>query len=95
MSAIELRSRYFIISCKYSKINIIILNVSEDYLDYSQENNQNHTNLPSSLTVNLEVVPQKQETVIISTEEARNMLNMEQIKGKLLAKVSWTCATYF
>ncbi|XP_019759951.1 protein tramtrack, alpha isoform isoform X2 [Dendroctonus ponderosae] len=53
----------------------------EDYLDYSQENNQNHTNLPSSLTVNLEVVPQKQETVIISTEEARNMLNLEQIKA--------------
>ncbi|XP_066143890.1 protein jim lovell isoform X1 [Euwallacea fornicatus] len=48
----------------------------DDYIDYSQENNQNHTNLPSSLTV----IPQKQETVIISTEEARNMLNLEQIK---------------
>ncbi|XP_030754800.1 protein jim lovell-like isoform X3 [Sitophilus oryzae] len=52
----------------------------EDYLDYSQENNQNHTNLPSSIIVNLEHYQQKQETVIISTEEARNMLCLEQIK---------------
>ncbi|CAG9769185.1 unnamed protein product [Ceutorhynchus assimilis] len=51
-------------------------------MDYSQENNQNHTNLPASITVNVEVIPHKQETVIISTEEARNMLNLEQIKGK-------------
>ncbi|KAF7287555.1 hypothetical protein GWI33_005919 [Rhynchophorus ferrugineus] len=52
----------------------------EDYLDYSQENNQNHTNLPASVTVNIEHPPQKQETVIISTEEARNMMHLEQVK---------------
>lgn len=45
---------------------------SEEYYDY-QENNQNHTNLPSSITI--EVIPAiKQESVIISTEAARNML---------------------
>ncbi|KAL1513351.1 hypothetical protein ABEB36_002772 [Hypothenemus hampei] len=48
-----------------------------EFTDYSQENNQNHTNLPS---INIEIVPHKQETVIISTEEARNMLKLEQIK---------------
>ncbi|KAK9869511.1 hypothetical protein WA026_003264 [Henosepilachna vigintioctopunctata] len=43
----------------------------EEY-DY-QENNQNHSNLPPEITV--EVLPNiKQETVIISTESARNML---------------------
>lgn len=53
---------------------------SEEFTDYSQENNQNHTNLPPSLTVN--IVPPKQESVIISTEEARNMLHFEEIKSK-------------
>ncbi|XP_023021107.1 tramtrack isoform X1 [Leptinotarsa decemlineata] len=46
---------------------------SEEYYDY-QENNQNHTNLPSSLTVEL-ITPIKQESVIISTEAARNMVH--------------------
>ncbi|XP_044750462.1 uncharacterized protein LOC123310847 [Coccinella septempunctata] len=48
----------------------------EEY-DY-HENNQNHSNLPSELSVE-EVPVIKQETVIISTEAARNMLqnNME------------------
>ncbi|XP_019873922.1 protein tramtrack, alpha isoform isoform X1 [Aethina tumida] len=44
---------------------------TEEHHDY-QENNQNHTNLPSSITV--EVIPIKQESVIISTEVARTML---------------------
>lgn len=44
--------------------------------DY-QENNQNHSNLPTSITVEL-ITPNKhqhQESVIISTEAARNMLH--------------------
>ncbi|CAH0557829.1 unnamed protein product [Brassicogethes aeneus] len=45
-------------------------------MDYHQENDQNHSNLPSAIT--LEVVPIKQETVIISTEEARNNILMQE-----------------
>ena len=62
-------------------INLLLF--TEEYLDYSQENNQNHSNLPPSITLNVEIVPQKQETVIISTEAARNMLIGESvIKGR-------------
>ncbi|CAH1110273.1 unnamed protein product [Psylliodes chrysocephalus] len=46
---------------------------TQEYCDY-QENNQNHTNLPSSITVEL-IGPVKHESVIISTEVARNMLH--------------------
>ncbi|CAG9853632.1 unnamed protein product [Phyllotreta striolata] len=48
--------------------------ISDDFhpADY-QENNQNHTNLPS---ITMELIPPiKQESVIISTESARNMLH--------------------
>ncbi|XP_072379398.1 uncharacterized protein ttk isoform X1 [Diabrotica undecimpunctata] len=45
---------------------------SEDFCDY-QENNQNHTNLPTSITLEL-LPPIKQESVIISTESARELL---------------------
>nr|CAI5836458.1 unnamed protein product [Callosobruchus analis] len=45
------------------------------YEDYcaSQENNQNHTNLPSTITIEL-LTPIKQESVIISTEAARSLM---------------------
>ncbi|XP_022918790.1 protein tramtrack, beta isoform isoform X1 [Onthophagus taurus] len=44
---------------------------AEDQSDYP-ENDQNHSNLPDAITV--EVIPVKHESVIISTEAARNML---------------------
>lgn len=54
------------------KIYLSFFIVSEDQHDY-QENNQNQSNLPNAITV--EVIPIKhQGTVIISTEAARNML---------------------
>ncbi|CAG9829922.1 unnamed protein product [Diabrotica balteata] len=49
-----------------------MLYVTEDFCDY-QENNQNHTNLPTSITLEL-LPPIKQESVIISTESARESL---------------------
>ncbi|XP_060518629.1 longitudinals lacking protein, isoforms H/M/V-like isoform X2 [Cylas formicarius] len=56
------------------------IQAGDDYTDYSQENNQNHTNLPSSITVNLEVYSPKQESVIISTEAARNMIAEQSVE---------------
>ncbi|KAJ3653545.1 hypothetical protein Zmor_012789 [Zophobas morio] len=73
-------STHFTTSCITSEIDfslalvqLVFFLFSEEYYDYP-ENNQNQTNLPSSITVEI-VPPVKQETVIISTEAARNMLS--------------------
>lgn len=62
--------------CEESQNNNVRYLFSDEMYDY-QENNQNHSNLPASITVEL-ITPikhQHQESVIISTEAARNMLH--------------------
>lgn len=57
--------------------NLIFLELTDDMHDYP-ENNQNHPNLSASITVEI-IPPSKihQESVIISTEAARNMLQVK------------------
>ncbi|CAG9814300.1 unnamed protein product [Phaedon cochleariae] len=67
----------------------------KEYSDNQEENNQNHTNLPSSITV--EIIPAiKQESVIISTEAARNMLHENiQIEDKYEPPPELTAGVHF
>lgn len=52
---------------------IFFLFISEEYYEFEENINQVDTDLPSSLTIEI-LPPIKQESVIISTEVARNML---------------------